>query len=212
MLVDLVKQSLTSQYEAALATLAHCAACCPDSSWGCSVARYPFNQVIFHTLFFVDFYLGDDEESFRRQPFHLENTELFADYEQLEDREPIATYAKEQIRLYGNYCREKASSVVAQETELTLSAPNRLTRRNFSARNCTSTTSAIFNITRRNSSCACGWIRPSIFRGSEAVGVTRPPKRKRCSVTFVCCRQRRLSEIGLLFRHAAPPLGFYPAK
>ncbi|GAA4445345.1 hypothetical protein [Novipirellula rosea] len=126
------RQLIANQYEASLCTLMHCAEECPDSHWNVLVARYPFSQVIFHTLFFADYYLGNDAESFRLQTFHTENRDLFSDYEQLKDQEPKSVYSREQIEMYGKFCRDKASATIAEEAEQTLCSEACFARRNFS--------------------------------------------------------------------------------
>lgn len=131
-MIDAVKQLLANQFEASLCTLYHCVARCPDRLWNAPVARYPFCQVAFHTLMFVDVYLGLDEESVRGQPFHLANPQLFGDYEQLADREPVSLYEKSQIIQYLDFCRTKAATTIAAETAADLAAPTRFPRRNFS--------------------------------------------------------------------------------
>lgn len=131
-MTEAVKQLLTSQYEAALCTLAHCVARCPEPQWNAPVARYPFCQVAFHTLFFADVYLGRDADALRRQPFHLANAELFAGYEQMEDREPVSLYTRAQIEMYLDFVHEKAVATIAAETAADLSAPAQFARRNFS--------------------------------------------------------------------------------
>ena len=65
-MIETVKRLIVSQYEASLCTLAHCVARCPDHLWNTRVAKYPFCQVAFHTLFFADYYLGPDAESLRQ--------------------------------------------------------------------------------------------------------------------------------------------------
>src|SRR5262245_35912043 len=112
-MLDTCKQLLTSQFEASLSTLAHCVESCPEQLWNAPVAKYPFCQVAFHTLFFADFYLEPNDESLRRQPFHLANPALFGDYEQLQDREPTSLYTHEQIRSYLDFCRNKAVETIA---------------------------------------------------------------------------------------------------
>ena len=123
-----IQPVLASQYEAALATLGLCVKVAPEKVWSGTVARYPFNQTAFHTLFFMDFYLGLEPADLRGQSFHQANPELFGDYEQLEDREPVGTYSKEQITTYLRFCREKAIAVLAAETEESLAAPARFGR------------------------------------------------------------------------------------
>jgi len=132
MMAETLKQLLASQFAASLSTLGHCVAKCPEPAWNARVARYPFCQTAFHTLFYADFYLGPDEESFRRQAFHAANPALFGDYEQWEDREPVSLYERPQMAAYLEFCRGKAAATIQSETEETLCAPAKFPRRNFS--------------------------------------------------------------------------------
>lgn len=131
-MIETTKQLLISQYEAALSTLSLCAKSCPDEHWQRPVVRYPFSQVVYHTLFFLDYYLGPNEDSFRQQPFHLENAEWFADYEQIQDREPTSTYERADIAKYFAHGRAKVSKTIDQETETSLAGPCNFARRDFS--------------------------------------------------------------------------------
>lgn len=131
-MVESVKRLIAGQFEAALCTLHHCVARCPDPLWDAPVAKYPFCQVAFHALFFADYYLGRDAESLRRQPFHLANPNLFGDYEQLQDREPESRYEKPQIEAYLGFCRLKAVAAITAETAEDLCAPAKFARRDFS--------------------------------------------------------------------------------
>ncbi|HET6946711.1 MAG TPA: DinB family protein [bacterium] len=122
-----VKTLLVNQYEAALSMLKACVAGCPDTAWNAPVANYRFSQVVFHTLYFTDLYLGpDDEASFRGQPFHLHLAPLFADLparlEPFEDPAP-RSYDRAPLLRYLEFCRRKVIEVMATETEETLSAP-----------------------------------------------------------------------------------------
>jgi len=131
-MIDTVKELIANQIEAALCTLNACIELCPDQAWDMRIARYPFSQVVFHTLFFTDYYLGADEESYRRQPFHRDNASFFGDYEQLQDREPVARYDRASINKYMNHCRRKATDATRSETAATLAGPTGFARRNFS--------------------------------------------------------------------------------
>jgi hypothetical protein len=131
-MVEVVKRLIVSQFEASLCTLDHCITSCPEKLWQAPVAKYPFSQVAFHTLFFADYYLESHPDSLRQQPFHLANPTLFGDYEQLEDREPVSLYDKPQIETYLDFVRKKAVATIAAETEADLCAPTRFPRRNFS--------------------------------------------------------------------------------
>ncbi len=132
MMVETFQRLIASQFEASLSTLDQCVERCPDALWNLRVAKYPFCQVAFHTLFFTDFYLGPDDDAQRRQQFHLANPALFGDYEQLQDREPESLYDKSQIVTYLEFCRGKAAATMAAETEETLCAPAKFARRHFS--------------------------------------------------------------------------------
>lgn len=131
-MLDTFKTLIANQFEAALCTLSTCIDRCPESAWDARVGNLRFCQVAFHTLFYADFYLGPNEESFRRQPFHRANQRFFGDYEEFEDRPPQARYDKTSIQNYLQHCREKASEVIASETAGTLTARAGFQRRAFS--------------------------------------------------------------------------------
>jgi hypothetical protein len=131
-MLETVKQLLAQQFEAVFCMLNTCIVRCPDASWNALVGNQPFCQVAFHTLFFADYYLGPDAALFRDQPFHRENETFFADYEQLEDCEPVSLCEREAIKGYMLFCRKKASEVIASETEESLRKPARFERRDFS--------------------------------------------------------------------------------
>src|SRR5262245_36432442 len=118
--MTLFQQLLVSQFEAALSMLAQCIARCPVERWQAPVACYPFSQVVFHTLFYTDLYLGARPDDFRPQPFHEENRTFFGDYEQLIDREPVEIYDRGDIDRYLAFVRAKAVATIQAETEETL--------------------------------------------------------------------------------------------
>ena len=86
-MVDLFKQMITHQFEAALSTLGACIEKCPQSAWNAPVANLAFCQAAFHALFYTDCYLGQNTAALREQPFHRDNQAFFRDYEELEDRQ-----------------------------------------------------------------------------------------------------------------------------
>ena len=131
-MLDTFKELIANQFEAAFCTLNTCIQRCPETSWDVPVGNYPFCQVMFHTLFFADYYLGENEEAFHRQPFHRDHEQFFGDYEQLEDREPVSLYEKSSINNYLEHCRTKASQVIASESADSLSARAGFQRREFS--------------------------------------------------------------------------------
>ena len=120
---ELYKSLIDNQYEAALCMLNDCIEKCPDELWHEPVAELKYCQVVFHTLFFTDVYLGTSLDSLRKQPFHQENVADFGDYKELEKRKQRATYEKSFIRSYFNHCRKKAADVVSGETAESLAQP-----------------------------------------------------------------------------------------
>ena len=131
-MLNTFKELIAHQFEAAFCTLNACIDRCPETAWNARVANYKLCQVVFHTLFYADFYLGPDEPSFRQQPFHLDNQRFFRDYEEFEDRAPVLLYDKGAIKAYLAHCRQKAAEVIAAETAESLSAACAFPRRTFS--------------------------------------------------------------------------------
>lgn len=128
-MLDTVKELLAHQYEAALGTLNICIDRCPEEAWNAPVANLALCQVAFHALFFTDVYLGPDEESVRLQPFHVEHTGVFRDYEELEPRTQQLLYERSWIRTYLDHCRREAADVVAAETAESLTSGHGFPRR-----------------------------------------------------------------------------------
>ncbi len=131
-MLDTLKGMIANQYEASLCTLAACVDRCPDSSWHMPIGIYEFSQVVFHTLFFADFYMGRGATSLRDQAFHLENKAFFDDYEQLEYRAPVGRYERSALQKYMGHCRKKAADVIASETADSLRGDSGFDRRDFS--------------------------------------------------------------------------------
>lgn len=132
MILDTFKELIANQFEAAFCTLNLCIDRCPEIAWEAPVANHKFCQVVFHTLFFADFYLGPNEGSFRKQPFHHDHADLFRDYEEFEDREPTLLYDKPSTKTYLEHCRQKASETIGSETAESLAARAGFARRTFS--------------------------------------------------------------------------------
>lgn len=121
-MLELWKTSTVGQFEAALCTLNRCVEACPDAAWDEPVANRKFCQVVFHTLFCADCYLGESEHVLKDQDFHREHAGYFRDYEEMEDRKPVLQYDRPTTRAYLAHCRAKLHEVVAAETEQTLAA------------------------------------------------------------------------------------------
>ncbi|HXF82294.1 MAG TPA: DinB family protein [bacterium] len=126
MMLELTRSLLVNQYAAALSMLKAAVTQCPQGAWDAPVASHRFSQVVFHTLYFTDLYLGrEDEAAFRAQPVHRELAPLFAHLpakvEPFEDPVP-RSYDRALLLAYLEFCRRKAAEIVAAETEETLRA------------------------------------------------------------------------------------------
>jgi hypothetical protein len=131
-MIDVVKESLIHQYEAALATLGACVEQCPYAAWNGPVGNLAFCQVALHTLFFADYYLGESDNAFREQPFHRERPDFFRDYEELQPRQQVLLYDKSGVLAYLTHCRRKAAETIAAETAESLAGPSGFERRRCS--------------------------------------------------------------------------------
>ena len=117
-----IQGALAAQLGAALDTLGYCIEQCPDDQWQESHGDYPFSQVVFHTLFFCDFYLSGSMSEFRSQTYHRANPGFFKDYEEFENRQPRNLYERGEIVGYLGFCKAKAYSFLEAATEGQLSA------------------------------------------------------------------------------------------
>ena len=131
---DTLKELLAHQYEAALSTLNLAIVRCPDAVWNERVANLKFCQAAFHAVFFADLYLqpGDDVELFKRQPFHLEHTGDFRDYEEMQDRPQALLYEKPFVLSYLQHVRRKVQETIARESPGVLAGPSGFQRRECS--------------------------------------------------------------------------------
>ena len=135
-MLDTFRELIANQFDGAFSMLNACIDKCPETVWNSRVANYLFCQVAFHTLFWADFYLGQDDNEkggeFRRQPFHRANERFFGDYEEFEDRAPVSLYDKTSIKAYVEHCRNKAAEVVGTESTEALGGPSGFAWREFS--------------------------------------------------------------------------------
>jgi len=123
---------ITHQFDAAMCTLNQCIAHCPKAHWNAVHFDSPVSQVLFHVLIFTDIYLGRDEEAIKTQEFHLTSRTMFRDYEELDDRDPVQTYSRDEIQRYFDFCLAKGRKEIEQESEESLHGPSGFSFRKFS--------------------------------------------------------------------------------
>ena len=119
-MLSVYQQSTTNEFMAVLFTLKKCIEQCPEDLWFEPVVNLKYCQVVFHSLFFTDVYLGPNLAALREQSFHRDNPDFFGDYEKLEDRLPARVYDTAQMEAYVQHCADKAHRVIAHETQAQL--------------------------------------------------------------------------------------------
>ncbi|MBA2117025.1 DinB family protein [Bremerella alba] len=123
---------LGRQYEAALCTLNYSIEKSPEPAWQGKVVNMTFDQAVFHTLFFTDYYLGKKPEELKQQAYHRQHAEFFADYEEMEPRAQRQRYTKATLGDYLQFCRAKAKETLAVETAQDLAAACEFPPKTFS--------------------------------------------------------------------------------
>jgi hypothetical protein len=131
-MVTSYKKLVVNQMKSALCTLAQCIANCPEIEWNESHGDYPFSQVVFHTLFFTDYFLERDESAFETQVFHMENKAFFRDYEELEYKEPKNLYERQKCDEYLKFCVSKCKATLQLDNQETLEGPSGFSSKPFS--------------------------------------------------------------------------------
>lgn len=124
-MIDYVKQILTGQFEATLAMLKECIEKCPPEHWEGKIGNKTYRETAYHALFFVDFYLTPNEESFTLREFHQRGGD---------EREPIVSpgLSKAETLEYVQYCRQKMLAAIAAETQASLEGPSGVSYKKFS--------------------------------------------------------------------------------
>ncbi len=115
-MLELYKQIVVSQFEAALAMLNQCIAACPPEHWEGRIANDSFRYIAYHTLFFADFYLSANEASFQLRDLHHRGGD-----ERGEAASP--GLSKEETLAYVPIVRQKLLESLAAETEQSLAGP-----------------------------------------------------------------------------------------
>lgn len=109
-----VKELIWSQFGAAIDTLENAINNCPDNLWGDRTKHHEYWYMVFHTLFWLDYYLSESHTDFRPPaPFGLEEMDPAGVL-------PPRVYTKEEMLVYLNHGREKARAAVAAMSDDTL--------------------------------------------------------------------------------------------
>jgi len=124
---DHLKHIIIAQFEAALSMLNDCLQGCPPEHWDTPIAKYPFWQVAYHTLCFVDCYLAPDNAAWKPDPtFHP------AGRAELDEEYPSRRFTQPELLEYLAICREKLGDALAAETRTSLEGPSGFSHLPFS--------------------------------------------------------------------------------
>ncbi|MCK5126406.1 MAG: DinB family protein [candidate division Zixibacteria bacterium] len=104
------KEMVWRQLGAAIDTLENCITECPDERWDDRARRVKYWYDVFHALFWLDYYMSDDHDSFHPpEPFGLEEMDPAGII-------PARAYTKEELLTYLNFGREKARARIESMT------------------------------------------------------------------------------------------------
>lgn len=132
-MLETITTGLRNQFEASLYTLGQCISQCPAGLWFERVGNDPYWYVVYHALYFADYYLERDEGSFRPREFHREDEDLLGPEPWPSANPPgrEAAYTQALTSGYVHHCRQKAIASVGAETAESLAGPSGFTRRNI---------------------------------------------------------------------------------
>jgi DinB superfamily len=106
-----LKEAVWHQLGAAIDTLENTIRACPEELWRDRSREPEYGYLVFHTLFFLDFYLADSPEGFAPPaPFTLDELDPAGVL-------PERVYTQDELLTYLEFGRAKARSVIEALTE-----------------------------------------------------------------------------------------------
>lgn len=107
-----------SQFDAAFAMLEECIRKCPPKHWDGLIAKYPFWQVVYHTLYCTDIYSAKSESAWQTHPkFHPQGKS------EVDNEYPSREFTKRELLAYLKYTQARVHESLAAETTRSLAAP-----------------------------------------------------------------------------------------
>jgi uncharacterized damage-inducible protein DinB len=105
------KKIIWQQFGAAIDSLENALNLCPEEIWDNPSNEPPIWRMLFHTLFFLDFYLSESLEGFA-PPAPFDMSELDPS-----GTSPERTYTKQELGTYLEHCRRKCRSTIETLTD-----------------------------------------------------------------------------------------------
>jgi len=101
-----LKEIIWNQFGAAIDMLENAILACPEEIWGKNLEDSEFWYKVFHTLFWIDFYLSDSGEGFvPPTPFTLAELDPAGLL-------PERVYTKDELKNYLDHCRKKCLNTI----------------------------------------------------------------------------------------------------
>ena len=116
-----VKETVWDQYGAAIDMLENAMEACPETLWVEPTHRphLQFSYMVFHTLWWLDYYLDEEPDTFRPPaPYTMDELDPAGVY-------PDRPYTKDQLRAYLAHGREKCRAAIAALTEQKAMGPHK---------------------------------------------------------------------------------------
>ncbi len=108
------------QFAAAIQMIRSAVEACPDPLWDDRADGTPFWHLAYHGLFYADFYLSDDENSFRPPGFHQPKAQFLpGDYRHYAGvvTTPGAAFRKDELLRYADHCLCKCEQTLGNLTD-----------------------------------------------------------------------------------------------
>jgi len=108
------------QFAAAIQMLRSAVEACPDDLWDERAYGTPFWQLAYHALFYTDFYLSDDANTFQAKDFHVDKANFLpGDYQQYGGvvTTPGKIFTKAQLLDYADHCLRKSDETFKMLTD-----------------------------------------------------------------------------------------------
>ena len=108
------------QFAAAIQMLRSAVEACPDDLWDDRAHGAPFWHLAYHALFYADFYLSEDAETFQAREFHVNKANFLpGDYPQYAGvvTTPEKPFTRVQLIEYAEHCLRKSDETFKKLTD-----------------------------------------------------------------------------------------------
>ncbi len=108
------------QFAAAIQTIRMAIDACPETLWDDRSDGRPFWHLAYHALFFIDFYLSDEEKKFQVVDFHEDKAQFLpGDYREYAGIvvTPEKAFRKNQLLGYADHCLQKCWETFEKMTD-----------------------------------------------------------------------------------------------